>query len=318
MKKVFLIVCMLVPSLLIFGIEMRRSNAIGQDLGMLDGQQDYYLSKDENRTQLFGPDGLVWTEEEFFDADEKLVVRSYHQKDLHSSLQFVNGILQAKMVGDQTDYYRYSDDGKLEQITRFVDGVLRYSKIFAYDEIDGRLLHVITLEEDRQSIRYFTRFQDRSYLTAFSADGGQSFIRIGPAALIEFSFAVDDLTNLVSVVAREEGGFLVNRKGIVQTYDASGLLIEEASDGSVVTYLYNEERLLIQTHTKYEDHRERIITYEQGEKRMVEERRGPLVISMTKYLEDGNMVKTLFSGGQAYSDITYGQDGIKVLAITYY
>ncbi len=318
MKKAFLIVCMMLPSLLIFGIEMRRSNAIGQDLGMLDGQQDYYLSKDENRTQLFGPDGLVWTEEEFFDADEHLVVRSYHQKDLQSRSQFVNGTLQAKMIGDQTDYYRYSDDGKLEQMSRFINGELRYSKIFAYDEIDGRLLHIITLEEDRHSIRYFTRFQDRSYLTAFSADGGQSFIRIGSAALIEFSFASDDLTNLVSVVAREEGGFLVHRKDFVQTYDGSGLLIKEVSDTSVVTYLYNEERLLIQTHTKYEDHLERIITYEQGEKRMVEERRGPLTLSKTKYLEDGKMIKTLFSGGQAYSDITYGQDGIRVLAITYY
>ena len=318
MRKLILCVLMLLSLSMVFGFEMRRSNIIGQDLGIVDSQSEYYLTTSGKTTQLYGPEGLVWTEEHFIDDDQLLVVRSYHLKEQKTSTVFVNGFPLQQMKGEETLYYKYGDDMSLEQVTCYRDGEFIYTKLYIYDETTFRLLSVITLGNEQNSIRYFSRYQDRSYLTALSNDGGQSFIQLGSNTVIESSFPVDGLVAPVSVYRVPGGGFIVYFEDRVETYDSDGMLVEQKTPSSVAKYLYNEKRKLIEERIVFSDTRERISTYEEGALRMVEERKGTLTTSLVTYLDTGGMIKTLFSGGEAYSDITYGQDGMRVLSISYY
>ena len=318
MKKLILIAVMILSFSLLFGYEIRRSNAIGQDLGDYHDQDEYYLMQNKTEKQLFGPSGLMWTEQRFVDQNEEMLVRFYPDIPEPSITVYTDGRIQQTSVEDQNHYYRYSDDGKLEQVTTYLDDVFLYTKLYGYDEASNRLISVVTLGEDMNSIRYWGSLGNLAYITVLTDKGGQYFLRLTRDSLIEHTFEPSQIGPPVSITKLSSGSTIVEYGGRIETYNERGLLVEQKTAGSVREYLYNENRDFIEERILNPDGSLKILQYKEGVLSMEEERSNAMTTSKITYREDGSMVKTLFSNGEAYSDITYGPDGTKVLSISYY
>jgi len=299
---------------------LRLSNSIGQDRGVWTGEGAFRLALLPNQTQLYGPDGLVWTKQTFDEEGRQVQVTRYADGKPDLVEVYQDGLLMQMQSGSAVVYYHYATDGLLSQLTTLIGGQLESARIYSY--AGGSLSSILTVTPGQSNLRTFGMLKELAYFSFYDQDGGQLFTTLDNGRTIAEYWVGEEKAEEISVVTYEDGSFSLIRKKpegeILERYDAQGLLVSSKTPSYLTEYRYNESRDLTEQRITEMDGRVMIKMYESGSLvSAIEEIQGQSV-KHTRYNEDGSSIQTLYSEGKPYADITYAVDGKRVLSIVYY
>lgn len=290
---------------------------------MYDGGS-YRLFIDDEKRQLYGPSGLMWTRQQFSTDDGWSEVTRYADGSDDLIQWFKDGSLVQQQQGEENRYYSYDAQHRLEKLLLVVDETLEEVVYYSYGADSGQLLTIIRIrqEDGKLELHEYGILGDVWVASHFDDQQLQTGIRYPSGLFVQQTWNSGDAGQPVDAMVLEDGSLLVERTtdaGVVQeTYNQEGLLVLEKKPSSTTEYQYNEMRLLKSKREFSPDGGERI-TYYEGERRtLVEQRMNGLVTKQERYDAQLMRIDTLYSEGKPYCDIRYESDGKRVLSITYH
>lgn len=322
MRKALLILFLLCTLLALSAAPMYRlSNSIGQDKGPYQGEGEYILVLEGDQTQLYQEQTLLWTKKRFPSTVGESRVTRYAGSEDDLIQWFSEGVLIQEQKGSDVWFYSYAEDGKLQQSTHMHDDVLASATLYAYGGVNGSLTTQLHIDAAMRSYTLLGAWEEDRFLVSATEAEGQSFTTLANGHTVHQAWSKASYGTASRIEYLDGGGFILHRsegsEAIEETYNALALLISRKTPFYLTEYRYNEERQLIAEQTSKADGYQTLTTYEGGRRSMVEERRNGQPVKVTRFLEDGRNIVTLFSEGKPYSDVTYAIDGKRVLSISY-
>ena len=301
----------------LFSTVVRSSNSIGQDRGLYDGQSEYVLKSEGDRSQLFFKDELQWTCNTTPTKKGYMKDMSFTDNSLPVKRWYENTQLLKETEGAQTRYYSYDEKGRLIKNTVLEDGQVSLLQFYTYDASSKSLNGILSITLDGSKIAYY----GQDWFSYTESDYFEKITTFADNITVKEAWKGQQQLVSAEVIECNEEGFVLQRvlNGITvkEKYDHQGLLIREIAPSFQVEYQYNENRDLLKEIRQTTDGMLYSTMYAEGRRVLQTIRNKTNLEKEIKFDIDGTRVETLFDEGLPYCDITYAADGKRVLSIVY-
>lgn len=298
MKKSLFVICLTALLLLPVFSQRMPSNMLGQ---ITEGETEYAIEMQGSTRTLYHNGIPVKTRTESNQGNNRIIV----ENNLETNVCITSTYENSTLVSKKTEY----SDGSYVIITYlYTEGSLLCTtqtdsegnsnvEYYLRDPSDGSLIAVRRFEN--------TELVGQSYLYAAE----NLYRNPGSSVITEGSFSVDD-----------NGNISYERNGVTYTYRQDGKILKEKEGAVLTEYLYDGEELVSISVTNEGTPVEKTVTkYSDGNAVFVTKTRGNEIIETADFSgENGAMVKTVYSSGNAVARIYYMQDNKRVLRVEYY
>ncbi|MFA6687867.1 MAG: hypothetical protein ACOX6K_03990 [Sphaerochaetaceae bacterium] len=308
-----------------FAQTIYRSNSIGQRLEEVDGilSEGWSLVMDGNDSTLY-QDSVPVKRIRRTSSEERTVSDDGDS----STRKFKNGSLLSltNSVNDDTTTFRisYDDQGHATGYTRStngnIDSIVTYLR--AGDGSLSAIERIIPKEEQQWEFFLLDGYVRQT------GDQAEKITRLSGNLIVKERLAGEDIPRRPEILSDADGNLVIisfdeSGETIETTYAGNGLVLKRntfVSEAMIdsMEFFYDETGDLTETLATRPASETTIRTsYENGLKihEVVED--AGLLSSEVRYHEDGTTTETLYEHGKPYADVRYGQDGKRVLSVSY-
>lgn len=304
-----LIPLILICSLVLSAQSVHRSNALGQDLGLLaEGESSPYTLAIDGEESVLSADGK---EIERVTRREGMIT----QRDLESGIvtvkEYEKGKLVKETVGDSISTYRYDDASRLSSIVTVTGEGLSQITWFGYDLTSGRLSSVDDFQKG------YMVFVDDGFAIADKETGIQTYQKIGDNYTLRSSGSVQG-----QQISEKDGNIIVARKEkqnqVEETYDSNGNVTKRmitTPDGKTTMneYAYQDGDVIEEKQTIGE--RTTITKFQDGKAVSEEQVVNGKTEKLIQFTSQGMKERVFTEEGKPYADVSY--EGRKVTKVEY-
>jgi YD repeat-containing protein len=318
MKRVipFLLLLCLVQSLL-FALEVRSCNSIGQDLGPYDPSSTYTLRIEGSSRSLYKGDEFVWEKSAKQVGKENILTTSYADAKQSLVQTYLDTVLMSEVEGSNQTYFTYAPDGKLQTVSHLENGELSTLETFFYDGVTHQIIGNRTISRGVANYRYFGQGLENQWVAEVLGDSFEKLTIYPNNLVVREAWKGEGKLTPLEVKSETDGTFVLSSGDSIETYNDRGLLVSEKKSSTLTEYQYDEQRVLTKDRRTDAEGRLYVTEYREGIKVSQQVSRDTVLEKVIVFNSDKTRVETLYDKGVAYCDVTYASDGMRVLSLTY-
>lgn len=304
MKRFTVLIALLSALLPLSAASYFSSNALGQNLGAIDGLTGtgYEGETDGGRTVIYN-DGKIISKRTVSDNSSTLVEDGYSE-----SIVYDNDGRRVSLTvedGGRTTKSVYSYDGERLSSVVITDGE-GIERIIEYiDTPEGRLMG---LSGDESG------YILPSYYVYTASDGTVSVSLHTSDETASSEFAPDPSVYSVDEDGNWTGTTMEDGVSVTRVYSPDGLLLSLSGDGRTESYEYDDDGLMISSDVT-EGEQRTVTMYEDG--RTVSETiyDDGVISRERRYNDDGSVEEIRYSDGKMKTRILFDSDGLRIRSV---